>query len=90
MKYLRAIQKESQRILPAIGGLNRIAQKEVILSGYRIPSGTGIAVINHVIMTSAENFADPFGFRPERWVKGHAEYQRADPFIHLAFGHGPR
>ena len=90
MKYLRTVQKESQRILPAISGLNRITQKEIVLSGYRIPAGTGVAVINHVIITSAENFLEPETFRPERWLKGHAEYQRADPFTHLAFGHGPR
>lgn len=90
MKYLRAVQKESQRILPAISGLNRITQKDIVLSGYRIPAGTGVAVINHVIMTSPENFPDPETFRPERWLKAHAEYQRADPFTHLVFGHGPR
>jgi cytochrome P450 len=90
MKYLRAVQKESQRILPAIGGLNRITQKETVLSGYRLPAGTGVAVINNIIMTSADNFPDPEVFRPERWLKGHANYERADPFTHLAFGHGPR
>ena len=40
MKYLKACQTESQRILPATFGSGRCTSQPMVLGGYEIPVGT--------------------------------------------------
>ena len=37
--YLKAFIHESQRLLPAVSGMSRITQKDMVLAGYQIPEG---------------------------------------------------
>ena len=39
MKYLKACLHESQRLWPAVAGFNRRTQVDMVLEGYRVPSG---------------------------------------------------
>ena len=40
MKYLKAVQLESQRLLPSVWGTARQFDKDITISGYNIPAGT--------------------------------------------------
>ena len=40
MKYIKAVQLESQRILPAIWATARVYEKDVVIGGYVIPQGS--------------------------------------------------
>ena len=90
MKYLKAVQHESQRMMPAAGGLGRITQKDMVLSGYQIPTGTRVTFLTMVPMNSEKHFENPDTFVPERWLRGCPQHNDAHPFAFIPFGHGAR
>merc|ERR1711915_326922 len=88
MKYLKACQQESQRLLPVTSGVTRETQVEMVLGGYQIPSGTKVLI--HSSSNCEERFPNSDKFVPERWLRGHSDQHTAHPFSHIPFGHGPR
>ena len=90
MKYMRAVQMESQRILPSIWGTSRMYEKDVIIGGYRIPAGSVVARAGSFTSMDPNNFSDPESFQPERWLRGNKCRHTADSFANLPFGHGAR
>ena len=90
LKYLRAVQHESQRMLPAVGGFGRLTQKDTVCSGYQIPKGTKI-VYSFVHSGRREDFFEQaHKFMPERFLRGCPAQHTAHPFAHVPFGHGAR
>lgn len=90
MKYMKAVQMESQRILPAIWGSSRVYDKDVVIGGYSIPRGTAVIRAGVYMSTHADHFKDPLRFLPERWLRGHKDRHTADSFANIPFGHGAR
>merc|ERR1711936_6809 len=90
MKYLKACQQESQRMLPVAFGSARKTQEDMVLGGYEVPAGTSVLRWGHISSNSKENFTNPELFLPERWIRGHPHHHNADPYSNLPFGHGPR
>lgn len=90
LKYLKACQKESQRMLPVVIGTGRTTQVEMTLGGYQIPVGTTILRAGQVTSNQGIHFPDPDKFIPERWLRGCPERHQASSFANLPFGHGPR
>lgn len=90
LKYLKAVQHESQRLLPAIGGVSRLSQKDMVLKGYQIPKNTMIGVQMVPVMRSEKHFKNADQFIPERWMRGCPEKHDAHPFAFIPFGHGAR
>jgi len=90
LKYLKAFIHESQRLLPAVSGMSRITQKDMVLAGYQIPEGTRISMLFTNIMTDQKHFKDPEKFMPERWLRGSPAQHSAHPFAFIPFGHGAR
>ena len=90
MKYLRACCQESHRMRPVTIGLGRRTQKEVTLSGYKVPQGVPVIYTAFVSYGSSSHYPDPQDYRPERWLRGHPDHHTAHPFAHIPFGHGPR
>ena len=90
MKYMKAVQMESQRILPAIWGSSRVYDKDVTIGGYNIPRGVAVIRAGAVMSTSGDNFKDPLKFLPERWLRGHKERHTSHSFANTPFGHGAR
>ena len=89
MKYLKACLQESQRLMPITFGTARVAQTDLILSGYHVPKGafvirTGLACYKNNM------FTDALRFLPERFIREDPQYLKADRFANLPFGHGPR
>ena len=91
LRYLRAVIKESNRFNPAaIGSYSRILDKDVVLSGYRVPAGCWIVVNNGVMGRLPEYFTDPLNFKPERWLEETRDSQRKLSYAYMPFGHGAR
>ena len=90
MKYTKAVQRESQRILPSIWMTGRVYNKDLVIGGFNIPQGTGIGRVGSFSSMDPENFPSPDKFQPERWLRQHEDRHRADPNANLPFGHGKR
>ncbi|XP_017149626.1 probable cytochrome P450 12b2, mitochondrial [Drosophila miranda] len=98
MPYLRACIKEGLRITSITPGNFRITTKDLVLSGYQVPRGTGVLMGVMELSNSDEYFARSADFIPERWLKadiaGDAlacpEARTRNPFVYLPFGFGPR
>ena len=91
LRYLKACVKESQRMKPAVQGISRETQQDMVLGGgYQIPSGTVVGVMMMLTMNQEENFDNPHLFRPERWLRGSPTQHTANPFAAMPFGSGPR
>jgi len=90
MKYLKAFQRESQRLLPAVGGVGRKTQKDLVLSGYKIPKDTNVSAAMTGVMRMEEHYENATQFKPERFLRSHPEKQTAHPFSFVPFGHGAR
>jgi len=90
MKYLKACQKESQRLLPVASGSARQTQVEMTLGGYDVPIGTKVIRWGILATNCPTNFASPDLFLPERWIRGDCQYKKTSPYAFLPFGHGPR
>ena len=90
LKYLKGAHRESQRLMPAVEGVARETQKDLVLSGYKIRSGTHVTAAMTSVMRSEEHFNDPKYFIPERFLRGNPQHHCAHPFAFLPFGHGAR
>lgn len=96
MPYLRAVVKEGMRLYPpAIGNLRR-ADENIVLSGYRVPKGTEVAMGQMLTYVDEKQFPQPTKFIPERWIKTNKDPEcphakdTAHPFAFLPFGFGAR
>ncbi|XP_026463470.1 cytochrome P450 CYP12A2-like [Ctenocephalides felis] len=103
--YLRACLKESTRITP-VGVANlRTTQRDIVLSGYRIPKGTHMILCTQIASVSPSQHERPNEFIPERWLRqdkkgletdmssdvaGCPNAKTANPFSQLTFGFGVR
>ena len=90
MKYMKACQTESQRILPAIFGSSRRTDTDLVIGGYKIPKGTTVVRCGSTSSNDPANFPNPDKFSPERWLRGCPERHNADSFANIPFGHGAR
>ncbi|KAH8336848.1 hypothetical protein KR059_005469 [Drosophila kikkawai] len=99
MPYLRACIKEGLRITSITPGNFRITTKDLVLSGYQVPAGTGVLMGVLELSNSDEYFAQSADFVPERWLKTGStpdgvqacpEARSRNPFVYLPFGFGPR
>ena len=59
MRYLKACVHESQRMKPAIPGLNRETTQDMVLAGYQIPGRTVVTYSNLLAMIDEKNFPEP-------------------------------
>ncbi|XP_046665557.1 cytochrome P450 302a1, mitochondrial isoform X2 [Homalodisca vitripennis] len=88
--YAHSVVKETLRLSPVSVGIGRVLPKDVVLSGYDVPAGTVVVTQNQVICRLEEFFPQPNEFVPERWLRNTPTYVRANPYLVLPFGHGPR
>ena len=90
MRFLKACVHESQRMKPAVAGLNRETTQDMVLGSYQIPAGTVVTYWNMLAMNNEKNFPEPERFKPERWLRGCPGQHTAHPFAAIPFSFGPR
>jgi len=94
MPYLRAVIKEGMRLFPVTSGNVRQITKEIVLSGYRVPANTHVAMHFHIDLTNEKFYPNPEKFLPERWLRDQPENNSragvTNPFSFLPFGFGVR
>lgn len=95
MPYLRAVIKEGIRLYPPTIGNLRCTGDDLVLSGYRVPKGTEIAMGSATHHIDDNQFHQAVKFIPERWLKSNTDPQcphtkDSHPFAYLPFGFGAR
>ncbi|KAM7361973.1 uncharacterized protein ACRADG_012837 [Cochliomyia hominivorax] len=100
MSYVRACLKESLRYYPLIFGNARVPVNDVIISGYKVPKGSQIAMCITSVTRDPKYYPHPNQYLPERWLRSNWEMENnkecphalrsSKPFVHLPFGFGPR
>lgn len=89
MVYLKACIKESMRITPTVQGTSRTLDKDIVLSGYRIPAKTTFLLNYYVSSLQETYFPEATKYKPERWLRSTAG-GNVHNFAFQPFGFGPR
>ncbi|KAG8338328.1 hypothetical protein J6590_005873 [Homalodisca vitripennis] len=88
LPFLQAFIKETMRLWPVAIGTLRTPDKDLVLSGYRIPKGSLLLTSNYIMCRNPKYFKNPLHFRPERWLSSERlEYSQ---FAFAPFGIGVR
>lgn len=87
MPYLRAVYKETTRLLPVSTFIVRILPEGGIIGDYEIPKNIPVFYSNMVAGHLDEFFPDAEKFDPSRWLDLK---RKPHPYAVLHFGHGPR
>jgi len=88
LKSLEHVVHESLRLYPPAWGMDRLAQQELELGGFRIPKGWDIWMLPWITHRDPRFFPEPDRFLPERWA-GDA-IKQLPKFAYFPFGGGPR
>lgn len=95
MPYLKACIKEILRLYPptAPGSFVRL-EKDAVISGYEIPTGTEILIFTQHMCENEQFFTNPGEFLPERFLRSNnpltSTIRNSHPSATLPFGFGPR
>jgi cytochrome P450 len=85
-EFVRAAIMEGMRLYPPAYNLERLAESDVTLSGYRLPAGTKVVLSPWVTHRHPDFWPEPERFRPDRFL-GRQERPR---YAYFPFGGGPR
>lgn len=70
LPHMKNFLDETLRLYPSAWLLPRIASKDVVMEGVRIPAGARVILSPWVSHRAPAYFNDPLSFRPERWEGG--------------------
>jgi cytochrome P450 len=88
LKFTEAIVLEAMRLYPPVWGIPRIAVRDCVIGGWRVPAGTSVTVSQWVVHRDPRFYPRPEAFEPQRWLDGStAQLPR---FAYFPFGGGPR
>ena len=93
--YLQAVCSEVLRLWAPVSMTMRIADRDTIIAGERIPKGMTVILCPWAINTSKHLWGDDAKeFKPERWLnadgKANAKGSADSNYSFLTFLHGPR
>ncbi len=83
-----AVAAETMRLRPVAPVIFHDAAAETSLGRYIVPKGTIVAALLRSVAIDPANFADPLGFRPERWLDDANRPRNLS--VAMPFGSGPR
>ncbi|XP_042883832.1 probable cytochrome P450 CYP44 isoform X2 [Penaeus japonicus] len=90
LHYLKAFVKEVFRFYPVGESVQRLPQKDLVLSGFHVPAGTYLDLNPYLWLLSDTYFSDPLVLRPERWLRDSAGTLAVDPYVLNPFSIGTR
>lgn len=88
MTYLEQVVKESMRLYPATGIVNRLTNQDVMIGSHRIPKNSQVFVAPWVLHRKPEIFPNPEKFDPERFSPDREKNIPKNAYI--PFSTGPR
>jgi cytochrome P450 len=83
--YAEAVVKETLRVRPVITDVARLLTKDVELGRWVLPAGTIVVPAIALVALMPEVYADPYEFRPGRFLDGQPA-----PYTWIPFGGGVR
>ena len=90
LPYVDAVASETMRLRPVAPFLGLEANEDVVVGDVLVPKGTWVDTLTRLPALSADHFADPEAFRPERWLDERPTDQAHVPGASMPFGSGPR
>ncbi|MCE5288126.1 MAG: cytochrome P450 [Nocardiaceae bacterium] len=83
-----AVIHEALRMFPPAPAIGRMAMRDVVVDGFRIPAGTNVFVGVHALHHDPALWTNPDVFDPDRFMPGNGAGR--DRWQFLPFGGGPR
>jgi cytochrome P450 len=88
LEYTERVVKESIRLYPPVYTIGRQLLEDFELGGYTMRKGDTLLFVQWVTHRSADCFADPLRFDPDRWLPERAK--SIHKYAYFPFGGGPR
>lgn len=88
LPYTVAVLHEALRLCPPAPAIGRLAMRDVVVDGFRIPQGTNVVVACYALHRDPELWDEPETFDPERFSADRSEGRSR--WQYLPFGAGPR
>lgn len=89
LPYLLAVVQETLRMYSPAWIIGREAMRDTTIGPYFVPKGTQVLLPQSVVHYEPQYFADPFEFRPERWLDPNFE-KSLPKGVYFPFGGGQR
>jgi len=90
LKYCTAIFKETMRLHPVIGVLERETQDDLIIGGFSVPKKTSVMMSTFVSSRQESNFPNVMEFNPDRFMKSDSKLSVIPSYTYFPFSLGPR
>lgn len=88
LPYLDMVTAESMRLYPGAWAIDRVALKDTLVEGFRVPRGTQVILSIFHMHRNPRYHANPDRFEPERFRR--LVTTGPERFAYLPFGAGPR
>jgi cytochrome P450 len=88
LSYTVQVLKESLRLCPPGPTGSRMATRDVVVGGYRVPAGTMLIVGRLAVQRDPTLWSDPLSFDPDRF--GPEQSRDRNRWQYIPFGGGPR
>jgi len=86
--YTRAVVEEVLRLRPPLWGIPRVALREDVVGGYRIPAGDLVVLLPYVTHRHRDFWTDPDAFDPTRFLPERR--REVSRWAYFPFGGGKR
>ncbi|XP_068204684.1 cytochrome P450 4C1-like [Palaemon carinicauda] len=88
LKYTENCIKEALRLYPSVPIMARELCEDIVISNYRIPAGTMLAILTYHIHRDPAHFPNPEVFDPDGFLPENS--QGRHPYAYIPFSAGPR